>query len=204
MRILIANIIAFVLLVQAAYAQPRQNDFPLPPSYQQLYPAVVHGHDTLVLYSIRPVLIMPAPKFKSRAEWRRYWRLVYNVKKVYPYAQLINYYYHESERVMSEMTEKERKQYIKRMEKYLRQRFQKELVNLTVTQGIILVKLVDRETDKTTYDIIKDFKGSFNASFWQTVARLFGNDLKQGYDPAHNKEDMWIEYIISQIEAGKL
>ena len=203
MRRLLINIV-LLLLVLGVYAQPRQGDIMPLPAYTKLYKAVVENGDTVILYKIPRVVVMPPPKFKSQAEWRRYWRLVYNVKKVYPYAQLINYYYYEVEQAMKYMDDKQRKEYIKRMEKYLRQRFEDELVNLTVTQGIILVKLVDRQTDKTTYEIISDFKGKFNAQFWQTVARLFGNNLKAEYDPVHNKEDRWIEYIISQIEAGRL
>ncbi len=203
MKVILLNIAVFVLVI-GAYAQPRRVEAVPAPDYTRLYRAVVRDGDTIILYKLPRVVIMPPPQFKSRAEWRRYWRLVYNVKKVYPYAQLINYYYYEVEQAMKYMDEKERKQYIKRMEKYLRQRFEDELVNLTVTQGIILVKLVDRQTDKTTYEIISDFKGKFNAQFWQTVARLFGNNLKAEYDPVHNKEDRWIEYIISQIEAGRL
>ena len=203
MKKILLNIVLF-LLVLDLYAQPRQNSLMPRPAYTRLYRAVVENGDTVILYRIPRVVVMPPPQFKSQAEWRRYWRLVYNVKKVYPYAQLVNYYYYEVEQAMKYMDEKERKEYIKRMEKYLRQRFEQELVNLTVTQGIILVKLVDRETDKTTYEIIKDFKGNFNAQFWQTVARLFGNNLKAEYDPVHNREDRWIEYIISQIEMGKL
>ena len=203
MKLFLLNIV-LLLSVWAMNAQPHQAEFLPHPDYTKLYRAVIKDGDTLILYKIPRVVIMPPPQFKSQAEWRRYWRLVYNVKKVYPYAQLINYYYYEVEQAMKYMDDKERKDYIKRMEKYLRQRFEDELVNLTVTQGIILVKLVNRQTDKTTYEIIKDFKGKFNAQFWQTVARLFGNNLKAEYDPVHNKEDRWIEYIISQIEAGRL
>ncbi len=203
MRALLLNIfvIAFVWTMNA---QPRESEIMPLPDYTKLYSAIVHDGDTIILYKIPKIVVMPPPQFKSQADWRRYWRLVYNVKKVYPYAQLINYYYYEVEETMKYMDTKEREKYIKRMEKYLRQRFEKELVNLTVTQGIILVKLVSRQTGKTTYQIIKDFKGTFNAQFWQTLARLFGNNLKATYDPIHNRQDRWIEYIISQIEAGRL
>lgn len=202
MRFLILNIL-IISVFYTLMAQPKQDNHLVIPEYTNLYRAIIKNGDTIVLYKLPKVVIMPAPKLKTKADWRRFWRLVYNVKKVYPYVKLIHYYYYETEEAMKYMDEKERKKYVKRMEKYLRQRFEKQLVNLTVRQGIILVRLVSRQTGKTTYEIIKDFKGNFNAQFWQTIAKFFGNDLQARYDPFNNEEDRIIEYIIQQIEMGK-
>ena len=196
-------ILALISLNFFANAQSFK-DFPKPPQkFQNLLPARIINNDTIIQYNMRPIVIMPPPHFKNKRQWRRYWRLVYNIKKVYPYAQLIRYYYYEVEVTTQYMDEKERKEYIKEMEKYLRKRFEKELINnLTYTQGRLLIKLVDRQTDHTTYEVIKQFKGNMSAQFWQTFARIFGANLKVEYKP--KEEDRMIEYIIAQIENGQL
>ncbi len=197
-----ATVVLFTGLINAQSPKPEEQ-IPKPPEkYRNVYPAKVIDGDTVILYYMRPVVIMPPPKFTTRKQWRRYWRLVYNIKKVYPYAKLINYYYYEVEATIQYMDEDERKKYLKQMEKYLRDRFEEELINLTYTQGRLLIKLVDRETDHTTYEVIEEFKGKMSAQFWQALARIFGSNLKVEYDP--KKDDRLIEYIISQIENGQL
>ena len=85
-------------------------------------------------------------------------------------------------------------------EKEIMDKFEKSVKRLTITQGIILVKLIDRETGRTSYNVIKDLKGGFTAFFWQGIARLFGNNLKLQYDPLG--EDKVMEDIVQGIEAG--
>lgn len=139
--------------------------------------------------------------FRSAAEKQRWSRLRYNVKKVYPLAklagELLEKYSGEIEGVE---TEKERKKYFKLIEQELKAQYWDEVENMNTTQGRILIKLIDRETGETSYEIVQEFRGSITAFFWQGVSRMFGQDLKSRYDP--QGEDKDIEYIVQLIEAG--
>ena len=162
----------------------------------------VENGDTVYYAQLRELVVRAPRKFKSPAEERQFWRLVHNVKKTYPYAKLAGKKMHElNEQYLKLKTEKERKAYSEKIEKELRSEFEGELRNLTIMQGRILLRLVDRETGNTTYEILKDFRGSLSAFFWQGVARLFGSNLKSRYDPSSG-EDKIIEQIIRQIEDG--
>jgi hypothetical protein len=164
----------------------------------------VENGDTVYYVRLREVVVRAPRKFKNAAEERQFWRLVYNVKKVYPYAKLAGAKLHElNERYLEINSEKERKAYSKQAEESLKAEFEGELRKLTVTQGRILLRLVDRETGNTTYEILKDFRGSVSAVFWQAIARVFGSNLKSHYDPSAG-EDRTIEQIIAQIEEGSL
>ncbi len=166
-----------------------------------LVPNMIIDGDTVPVIKIRPVVIFPPRKFKNKREWRRYTRLEYNVRKVYPYAKLIHYYYYEIQQELQYIPPDQQKAYLKQKEKELRKKFEKDLINLTITQGRILIKLVDRETGYTTYEVIEQFKGKMAAVFWQSIARLFGDNLKSEYDP--EEEDRLIEEIIAKIENGQ-
>lgn len=137
--------------------------------------------------------------YRQKASWDR---LKYNVKKVYPYAILASAKLKEYDRVLSTMpNEKDRKAYTKQAEKELKKEFGPEMENLTVTQGRILIKLIDRETGKTTYDIVKCMRGSFSAAMWQGVAIVFNSSLKSDYDADGDEKN--IEYAIRLIEDGQ-
>ena len=147
--------------------------------------------------------IYPSYKYKNRWDYWKYRRLVHNVKTVYPYAKLAAAKLKEIDRNLASIHgEKKRKEYIKLSEKQLMNDFEDDVKNLTITQGRILLKLIDRETGNTTYLILQDLKGNFSAVFWQTVARVFGSNLKSEYDP--KGEDHLIEQIVQMIEAGQL
>ena len=164
----------------------------------------VENGDTVYYVHLREIVVRAPRKFKNAAEERQFWRLVYNVKKTYPYAKLAGKKLHElNEHYLKLPTEKERKAYSKKVEEELTAEFEGELRKLTITQGRILLRLVDRETGHTTYEILKDFRGSFSAFVWQGVARLFGSNLKTRYDPSSG-EDKIIELIIKEIEEGYL
>ena len=164
----------------------------------------VENNDTVYYVRLREITIRAPRKFKNKAEERQYWKLVYNVKKSYPYARLAGKKLHElNERYLEIESEKERKAYSKKVEESLKAEFEGELRKLTVSQGRILLRLVDRETGNTTYEILKDFRGSLSAVFWQTVAKIFGSNLKTRYNPSSG-EDKTIEQIIAQIEEGSI
>ncbi|MBN1158348.1 MAG: DUF4294 domain-containing protein [Bacteroidales bacterium] len=167
-----------------------------------VYGRIVDG-DTVMISNIREANIYPRQQFDSRRDLRQYERLIYNVKKAYPYALIAGEMFREVEKDLAGMnTEKERKEYIKQVEKDLKDRFEGELTKLTITQGRILIKLVDRETRHTSYDLVKELRGSFQAFFWQAIARIFGSNLKSRYDPAG--EDYLIEEIIIMIDVGMI
>ncbi len=162
---------------------------------------VIVDGDTLLLSELQEVVILAPREFKSRLEQVRYNRLMRNVKKVYPYAKLAGEKFREyNEILINETSERKKSILMKQAEDELRESFEAELKKLTITQGIILVKLIDRETQNTTYEILKEFRGVFSAVFWQGLGRLFGYNLKTKYDP--KGEDKLIEEIIMMIEWG--
>ena len=164
----------------------------------------IENGDTVYYVNLQPVVIRAPRKFKNAADERQFWRLVYNVKKVYPYAKLSGHKLHElNQNYLAISSEKERKAYAKKVEEDLKAEFEGELRKLTISQGRILLRLVDRETGSTTYEILKEFRGSLQAVFWQTIARVFGSNLKTQYNPSSG-EDKTIEQIIRQIEEGSI
>jgi len=159
--------------------------------------------DTIALVDIKPVVIFPPVRISTKREAKRYDRLVYNVKKVYPYAKLagqkLSYYKTVMDTIQGE---KARKMYMKKAEKELELQFGDEIKELTFSQGKILIKLIYRETGNSTFDIVKELRGGFTAFIWQTLARIFGYDLKTDYDPGGS--DQAIEQIVLMIEAGAI
>lgn len=165
--------------------------------------AVVIDGDTMWVADLDEVYIFPTRKFKSRKERRRYTRLIYNIKKAYPWAKMAGEKLAEVEVRMGTLeTEREQKAYIKEVEKEMLKDYKEDLKKLTVTQGRILIKLIDRETGDTSYELVKELRGNLSAAFWQALARLFGSNLKSEYDA--EGEDRLIEEIIVLIENGQL
>lgn len=163
---------------------------------------IVDG-DTLPHINLRQVIIIPPRIFKNERDRRRYRKLIRNLKKALPYARMAGEIFREiNDELPKFTTDKERKKYVKKMDKKLKKQFEGELRNLTISQGRLLIKLIDRETDNTTFQVIKQLKGSFSAFMWQSIARIFGSNLKTEYDAAF--EDKYIEEIIIQIDNGQL
>jgi hypothetical protein len=163
----------------------------------------VENGDTLLHVQLRSITIRPPFRFTSRRQRRRYSRLVRYVKKVYPYSIIVSNQLNEIHKHMDEYeTKKEQKQFLKEKEAELKKEFEGKLRKLTYSQGRILMKLIDRETGVTTYEIVKELKGSLNAFFWQSIARLFGSSLKLEYEP--EGDDRMIEDIVIRIENGEL
>jgi hypothetical protein len=167
-----------------------------------LYGLVVDG-DTILVSSIEEVYVLPMHKFEKKRDLRKYRRLVRNVKKVYPYAKMAKRKYDEvSENLASKETEKERKAYMNQVEKEIKEEFEGDLKKLTISQGRILIKLIDREIGESSYDLLQELKGKFSAFFWQTLARLFGHNLKSTFDA--EGEDKLLNEIVNLIENGQL
>ncbi|MDP4208800.1 MAG: DUF4294 domain-containing protein [Bacteroidota bacterium] len=174
--------------------------------YKNKVPAKVIDGDTVLILNLGDVDVYANPqnaKPERKIDERRFWRLVYNLKKVYPYAKLAQNKLEEMNRhFLTLKTESARKDYTKQAEKEIRAQFESELKNLTVTQGRLLIKLIDRQTGHTSYELIKQLRGSLSAFFWQALARLFGSNLKSQYDPLG--EDRTIEEILQAIDSGML
>jgi len=163
---------------------------------------IVNG-DTMPLIYLREITVIPPFVFKNKNEVIKYGKLVKNIKKVLPYAKIANTkFYVINENLKKINTDYERKIYIKKEEKKLRDEFTEDLTNLTISQGKLLIKLIDRETGNTSYELIKELKGSFSAFIFQSVAVLFGSTLKYEYEA--QGEDKMIEDIIIRIENGQL
>lgn len=180
---------------QGDSAKPKQQGY-------LVYTHIVNG-DTLPIIYLREITIFPPRVFKSQREQIKYTKLVRRIKKVLPYAKLAKLKLTIIELELKKIpTEEGRKEYIKIAEKKLRAEFEDEVKNLTVSEGRLLIKLIDRETGKTSYELIKQLKGSLNAFMYQQIARIFGENLKDQYDA--KGEDKYIEEIVARIENGEL
>lgn len=163
----------------------------------------VERGDTVYFDSIDPVWVYPKGYKGSRAEMRKYYRLVYNFNKVYPYAKFAKELTHQVDRHIAENSLRRRKKekYITQMQDHLFAAFEKPLRGMSISQGRLLIRLVDREIGRSSYLIIKDYKSGIAAGFWQGVAKVFGNDLKSSYDP--EGEDKVTEYLVEKWESGE-
>lgn len=142
-------------------------------------------------------------KFKNKRERRVYDRLVYDVKKTLPLAAEIRTIIIETYEYLQTLPdEKAREKHIKRLEKGLKEQYTPKMRKLTLRQGKLLIKLVDRECSQNAYQLIKLFMGSFKAVFYNTFASLFGASLKKSYDP--NGDDWMIEQVVVKVLTGQL
>ena len=158
---------------------------------------------TMPEVEIKEVTVIAPPSSERRNEYRKYVRLIANLKKVYPYAFIVRVKLNQVNDDLEKLkSEKERKEYIKNVEKNIFGEYEDDMRQLTLTQGRLLIKLIDRETQNTSYTLIKEYRGWFSAAFWQGIARIFGTNLKDEYDPFG--EDALIELIIRGIEYGEL
>jgi hypothetical protein len=152
---------------------------------------------------IKEVTITGKRKFFEGFQYWRYERLVYNVKRVYPYAIIVREKFKDVNAVLVKLPDDNaRKKYIKEVERQVFHDYEDDMREMTITQGKLLIRLIDRETEITSYDLIKEYRGKISASFWQGIARLFGTNLKEEYDPYG--DDFLIEKIITEIDAGRL
>ena len=166
-------------------------------------PAVIRDGDTILTWQLREVEIVGKRIFTSRREEERYRRLVHNVRKVYPYAKLAGATYRQYDSILSLETNETRKARLMRdAERDIKRQFEGELRNLTVTQGKILVKLLDRETSHSAFNLVRDLRNMFQAYLYQGIGRLFGYNLRVKYDPDGVDRD--IEGIVRMIERGEL
>ncbi|HEY9177404.1 MAG TPA: DUF4294 domain-containing protein [Flavipsychrobacter sp.] len=193
------TIVLCVLLAHTghAYAQPSGNDTLL------LGGVVVDGvtYPMVFMDGITVTDKMPRKWARKRA---KYDRLKYNIYKVYPYAIIAADVLKDVDSVLlaiGEDNKKERRQYLKSVEDELKRRFNGEISDLTISQGHVLVKLIDRQTGKSCYNIVKELRGGVPAAVFQTVALIFSHNLKREYDP--NGDDRDMEAIVQELEATR-
>ncbi len=168
-----------------------------------LIKAFVIGGDTILFIDLPEYSVDAKMPWKIKHQNKKDERLVYNVKKVYPYAKLAGIMLNEYEDILKNAkNDIERKKLMKQAEQELRDQFEGDIRKLTFTQGIILIKLIDRETGNSSYSLIQELRGKFIAFFWQTLAGLFDYNLKTEYDPTG--KDQNIEEIVVMIETGKI
>jgi hypothetical protein len=163
---------------------------------------IIKDGDTIPFVPLKEVKIY-SWRMLSNKEEKKLTRLMKNVKIVYPYARLAGLKLIEYEDTLAQAPDdKARRKIMKRVEEQLNAEYGDELRDLTVTQGKILLKLIDRETGETSYELVSELRGEFRAVFYQAFARIFGMNMKVGYDP--EGEDRDIEYIVNLIETGQL
>lgn len=166
--------------------------------------ATVLDGDTVPLYYLKEVSIVESFALLSPSEIRRNQKLIRNVKLMLPFAKEGKRRLDILEKQIEAMPRKERKAAIKLAEKQLLDDYAGELKNYTFSQGLVLIKLIDRETGRTSYALVDELRGKLRASFYQVFAKLFGYNLKTHYDPQHDKKDNLMERIVLSVEHGYL
>lgn len=182
-----------VLFGNKAHAQYGAND-------TIVVPVIVYKGETLIYRELEPVDIPLKLSRAQRKKYREWTRLRNAVYVTYPYAQKAGIVFNDIESNLVQIPDKKKRHaYIKTREKELKEEFTKPLTNLSVYQGKVLMKLINRETGNSCYNIIHEYKGSFSAGFWQSVAWVFGSSLKQTYDAQH--EDAEIESFVQEVKS---
>lgn len=168
-----------------------------------LVPMCIYEGDTIPSIQLPEVYIFKPLKFRNDKERMEYYKLVRNVKKVYPISREINRTIIETYEYLQTLpNEKTRQRHIKRVENGLKDQYTPQMKKLSFSQGKLLIKLVDRQSNQSSYDLVKAFMGPFKAGFYQTFAALFGASLKKEYDPTG--EDKLTERVVLLVESGQL
>lgn len=198
------TVIILVIISFAFVGDAFSQVYKLPSYYRKFFNVdslIKHNPEALVLFP--EVIIYPAPVHKTRRQRRKYEKLVRNFIKVYPYALTIAKTYKNIDDSLAIISNEEyKKKYLKIREKQLMDYYKPKLTRMTISQGVLLVKLLDRETGSTAYEIVGDVKGSVEVVFWQTFALMFGNSLKKDYDAFGEEKE--VEYLVKRYHAGTL
>jgi hypothetical protein len=170
--------------------------------FRYVKPLIEDG-DTVWCYLLPELWVYPPLKFKSEKQRKAYNRLVYNVKKVLPIAQQVNGLIAETAETLEMLpTKKEKSAHISAVEKDIKAQYTPQMKKLTYSQGKLLIKLVDRECNQSSYEIVQAFLGPARAAFYQVFAWTFRASLKKEYHP--EEEDKLIERVVRQVETGQI
>jgi hypothetical protein len=173
--------------------------------FRGFYHFVDEYGDTVRMTIFNDWNVYPKLKFKNKKQEEFYWRTVRDVRKTLPYAKLAFTTLCETyEYIQTIPDPKVRERHLKRLENDIFEKYNPVMKSMTKRQGKVLLKLINRETDQSSFNIIKAFLGSFRAGFWQTFGRFFGVNMKVGFNPDKSEEDAMIERIASLIEQGAL
>ncbi|MCD8044104.1 MAG: DUF4294 domain-containing protein [Tannerellaceae bacterium] len=163
--------------------------------------AYVDKGDTIPMVRLRDVVIFPEYKFKNKKEQQQYTKLVRDVKRTLPYAKMVYETLIETYEYIETLPDDgSREAHLKRMEKELFKEYKPELKKLTLSQGKLLIKLIDRECNQSSYNLVRAYLGSFRATFWNAFAGMFGASLKTSYDP--KGKDALTERVVIMVENG--
>lgn len=210
MRIVLLLLAMFVASVSVSAQKVDANGVPVPKSpvqksIQGRYHFITEEGDTALMVVLGNVTVFPPMKFKNKKQEEFYWRTVRDVKRTLPYAKLIAETLLETyEYIETFPTKEEKEAHLTQMEKEVFNQYKPELKKFTKSQGKMLVKLINRETNQSSYSILKAFLGTFRAGVWQTFGRFFGVNLKSAYNPDKNKDDAIIERVCVLVEQGQL
>lgn len=206
-------IIFSLLVLMSGFAYAQQEDDELLPQepvhyklklqrFRYVKPLIEDG-DTVWCYLLPELWVYPPLKFKSEKQRKAYNRLVYNVKKVLPIAQQVNGLIAETAETLEMLpTKKEKSAHISAVEKDIKAQYTPQMKKLTYSQGKLLIKLVDRECNQSSYEIVQAFLGPARAAFYQVFAWTFRASLKKEYHP--EEEDKLIERVVRQVETGQI
>ena len=197
LNIVITTLFALFFIVHYGYAQEKRN------IGGYFVPVCIYEGDTIPYVNLPMVYIFKPLKFKNDKERMEYYKLVRNVKKVYPIAREINRTILETYEYLQTLpNEKARQKHIKKVEKGLKEKYTPKMKKLTFAQGKLLIKLVDRQSHQTSFELVRAFMGPFKAGFYQTFAALFGASLKKEYDPLG--DDKLTERVVLLVENGQI
>ena len=189
-------LITFLLVIDATYV-----------TGQNVQPIVVHAvvldGDTIPIVVLDEVEVFSFTIPHTRKAKRKLTKLIKNVKKVYPWARLAGIQLRKYDRLLvAAKNDRERHKIMKQAEKEINEKYGGDLKKLTFSQGLILIKLIDRETGNTSYNLVQELRGNFTAFFYQAFARIWGYNLKTKYDA--EGDDKQIEAIVRMIERGQI
>ncbi|MDG5799069.1 DUF4294 domain-containing protein [Marinilabiliaceae bacterium ANBcel2] len=167
------------------------------------FKSIVVNGDTIPEVMLKEVKVIAPFNFRDEREYRQYHRLIRDIELTLPFARLAAQKLEDiSEDVEAAETRRERRRLVRDTERELFDEYEDSLRSLSFRQGRLLMRLIDRETGDTTYEIIREYKGGVSAFFWQGIARIFGANLKDEYEP--DRKDLMIEHIIERMDAGVL
>ena len=163
---------------------------------------IVEDGDTIYIDVLRASKVYAHLPRQKGKEWRKYYKLVHNFSKAYPYALVAKKLVMEADSVIAadKLKGAKRDKYVTKVQDELFEVFEGQMRSLTVSQGALIMKLIDREVGKSSYNIIKGYKSGITAGFWQGIAKMFGSDLKKPYDP--EGEDKQVEELVKIWEDG--
>ena len=163
----------------------------------------VQNQDTFYLAHLQTVYVFANMSFKNKKQERFYKRTVRDVKKTLPIAKILTLEMAYADEQLAHIDDhRARKKWWRQHERYLFKKYEQQFRHMTASQGQMLMKLMYRESDRTSYDIIYHYRGKHSANFWQFIAKLFKNDLKEEYDA--DDKDSIVERIIYLVETGQL